>query len=294
MKQILITGANGNLGGCLVRELADYSEYGVIAVANSKEKIYEMLERESIENKHRVIAWNQDDFFNSADCKIFAAVHMAFSRSNRSNEDIAFSLDYALRAYDKLRELKVQKVAYLSSQSVYGATSEWRKENCKPAPDSVYSMAKYAGEKLLEAAGFSEYSTLRLDYVIQSQRLVPTLCRNAREKKVIQLNGGKQTFSYLDRTDAAKAVVALLNSNNPWKPVYNVGPNMMRYSLMDIAEVVKSVSEKHGVEGVTIELEKNDTELWSGMDSMLFINDTGWSPSLDIYQMVEGIYEEVF
>ncbi len=293
MKQILITGANGNLGGCLVKELADNTDYGVIAVANSKEKIYEMFQRESIINKDRITAWDQEDFFNADASEIYAAVHMAFSRANKPNQDIASSLDYSIRIYEKLKELNVQKVIYLSSQSVYGNTSEWRKEDCKPAPDGVYPMAKYAGEKLLETEGFPEYSTLRLDYVIQSQRLVPVLCRSAKENRRIQLKGGKQTFSYIDRTDVAKAITALLNSNNPWKPVYNVGPNKMRYSLMNIAEGVKSVAEKHGVEGVTIELEENDTELWSGMDSSLFMRDTGWKPSMDINQMVEKVYQNV-
>ena len=218
---------------------------------------------------------------------------MAFSRANRPKQDIASSLDYSIRTYDKLRELNVQKVVYLSSQSVYGSTAEWRKEDCKPAPDGVYPMAKYAGEKLLETAGFREYSTLRLDYVIQSQRLVPVLCQNAKEKGEIQLKGGKQTFSYIDRTDVAKAIVSLLNSDVPWKPVYNVGPNMMRYSLMDIAEIVKSVAMKHGIESVSIELEENDTEMWSGMDSTVFMTDTGWKPSMDIYQMVDKIYQEM-
>lgn len=290
MKQILITGANGNLGGSLVKELTDNTDYGVIAISSDKQKVCEMLDRENVANRENVIALNQEEFFKLETSDIFAAVHMAFSRSNKPNQDIALSLDYTTGVYKKLKELNVPKVIYLSSQSVYGSISDWRTESCNPAPDAVYPMAKYAGEKLLELMKFPEYSILRLDYVIQSQRLVPVLCQNANAKKTIKLKGGKQTFSYIDRTDVAKAIVALLDSSNPWKPVYNVGPNRMRYTLMEIAEVVKTVAEKHGVEGVTIDLEENDTELWSGMDSSLFMHDTGWKPSMDIYQMVEKLY----
>ena len=67
----------------------------------------------------------------------------------------------------------------------------------------------------------------------------------------------------------------------------------MRYTLTEIAGVVVSVAKDHGIQDVKIHLEENDTELWSGMDSSLFMNDTAWKPSMDIYQMVEAIYEKV-
>lgn len=293
MKSVLITGANGNLGGSLAKELADNTEYRLVTISSEKQKVYEMLDREDVGNREKIIVLNQEEFFSLEKCDIFAAIHMAFSRVNRPNHEIAASLDYTKRVFQKLKEINVPKVIYLSSQSIYGAISEWRREDCKPAPDSVYSMAKYAGEKILESMEFSEYSILRLDYVIQSQKLVPTFCRNAKEKKELTLKGGKQTFSYIDRTDVAKAIVALLNSNNAWKTVYNVGHNRTRYTLMDIAEVVKAIAEKHGIRDITINLEENDTELWSGMDSSLFMYDTGWKPSMDINQMVEKIYQTV-
>ena len=295
MNKILITGANGNLGGTLVKELADHSSFGVVAVASEKKKVFDMLEREQVENRESVYAVSSDDFLRGewTDDGIFAAVHMAFSRANRSSRDIAASLDYSRRVYHRLHEMKAPRVIYISSQSVYGTTSEWRTEATPVSPEIVYSMAKYAGEKLLETE-FSEtgalFSVLRLDYVIQSQRLVSALCQQARTTGVLSLKGGKQVFSYIDKTDAAKAIVALLQYDGEWRHVYNVGPDRMRLSLVEIAEVVKQVAEKHGYKGVDIQLEATDTELWSGMDSSLFTRDTGWQPSMDIYRMVEGFF----
>ena len=298
-ERILITGADGNLGGRLVKEITERTDYGVVAVTLSRDMVSEMLEREQISATDRVIPFEQDAFFHSdwSDLKVSAAVHMAFARGNRPCREIANSLDYARDAYQRLYELRVPRVLYISSQSVYGATSEWRKEDCPPAPESLYSMAKYAGEKLLEAR-FRDvpeirYSTLRLDYVIQSQRLVTALCKDVKTSGTINLKGGKQTFSYIDRVDVAKAIVSMLRFNGPWRPVYNVGPNRMRYTLTEIAGVVVSVAKDHGIQDVKIHLEENDTELWSGMDSSLFMNDTAWKPSMDIYQMVEAIYEKV-
>ena len=298
-ERILITGANGNLGGSLIKELADSTDYDVLAVSNSCEKVMEMLEREHISERDRVIPINQDAFFHTdwSGYNVTAAVHMAFSRANRPNRDIANSLDYSRDAFRRLYDMHIPRIVYISSQSVYGTTSDWRKEDCPPAPETIYSMAKYAGEKMLEqqfqGVPGIRCSTLRLDYVIQSQRLVTTLCKDAKSSGTIHLKGGKQTFSYIDKTDVAKAIVSLLRYDGAWRPVYNVGPNMMRYTLPEIADVVASVARDHGQKEITIELEENDTALWSGMDSSRFMTDTGWKPSMDIYQMVEAIYEKV-
>ena len=298
-ERILITGANGDLGGRLVREAIENTDYDVIAVSKSRDKVRDMLDRERISGCDRVIPFGREDFFGSdrADLRISAAVHMAFSRANRPAADIADSLDYAEKSFQKLYDMRVPRIVYISSQSVYGTTAEWRQEDLPAAPETVYSMAKYAGEKLLEAkflgAPGTEWSVLRLDYVIQSQKLVRALCRDAKNSGAIHLKGGRQTFSYIDRADVAGAITALLRSQGPWKPVYNVGPDHMRYTLTEIAGIVASVAGRHGAPDVTVSLGENDTVLWSGMDSTRFMKDTGWRPSRDIYQMVEAIYEEV-
>ncbi|MDO4332602.1 MAG: NAD(P)-dependent oxidoreductase [Eubacteriales bacterium] len=296
-ERILITGANGNLGGALVKELADNTPYEVIAVSSDQAKIYDMLERECVIHRERVTSMNSDTFFhtNWSDLGVFACVHMAFSRANQSKERIAASLDFSKNVYRRLHEMSVPRIVYLSSQSVYGAISEWRSEDCAAAPESVYSMAKYAGEKLLEAeftGSQTEFSILRLDYVIQSQNLVPVLCRSAKETGTIRLQGGKQTFSYIDKSDVAKAIIALLDYNGPWQRVYNVGHDHMRYSLQEVADIVAKVAEKDGKNKISISLEENDTILWAGMDSARFMSDTGWHPLMDLYQMVEEIYKK--
>ena len=42
-----------------------------------------------------------------------------------------------------------------------------------------------------------------------------------------------------------------------------------------------------------IHLEENDIEHWSGMDSTLFMNDTGWEPQKGLFGIVEEIYEKI-
>ena len=298
MKRILITGADGNLGGKLVKRIVDYSDYGVIAVSSFPERIPRAINRESIINQDKVIQMSSERMFeaNLESMGIFGAVHFAFSRAIFPNKDIANSLDYSLAAFTKMVCSKIPNGIYISSQSIYGDSKEIRTVNTTPAPNSIYAMAKYAGEKLFESVYFGadclQHAIIRLDNVIQSQNLVKTLCRNAKAGQNLNLTGGKQVFSYIDESEVSDAIYALLTTENQWKAVYNVGPNNMRVTLIEIAEIVKKVAKEHG-NHIAIELKQDNTELWAGMDTEDFYNDTGWRPQMNLEMMIEQIYESI-
>lgn len=294
-KYILLTGSDGNLGGRLSKFLVDTTDFSVVAVSSFPERIPLMIEREKIIHTEKIIQMSSNDMFTDDLTKmdIRGVVHFAFSRAIFPNKDIASSLDYSLTAFNKIIDSKFQNAIYVSSQSVYGNTSEWRTEETIVAPDSIYAMAKYAGEKLFEACyrGHEDlqHAVIRLDLILQSQNLVKALCRNAKEKGELHLTGGKQVFSYLDIDDVPSAIYAMLTCEKDWKPVYNVGWNKIRYNIIEIAEIVKDIAEKQGNK-VRISLDRNDTEYWSGMDSSLFTKDTQWEPKKEIYEMIRNIF----
>ncbi len=134
-----------------------------------------------------------------------------------------------------------------------------------------------------------QHAVIRLDIVMQSQNLVKALCRDAKEKGLLTLRGGKQVFSYLDADDVPGAILSLLVSKSTWRPIYNVGPNRKRYTLVEVAEFVKCVAATEGIE-VQIDLTEDDSALWAGMDSSNFIADTGWKPQYDIEQMIRKMF----
>lgn len=297
-KFILLTGSDGNLGGKLTKFLADFTDYSVVAVSSFPERIPLMIEREKIQHTDKIIQMSSDEMFRSdlTGMNICGAVHFAFSRAIFPNKDIASSLDYSLAAFNKIIDSNIQNAIYVSSQSVYGNIPEWRSEETIVSPESIYAMAKYAGEKLFESCyrGHDDlqHAIIRLDIIAQSQNLVKALCKNAKEKGAIHLTGGKQQFSYLDIRDVPGAIYALLSTKSKWKPVYNVGWNKKRYSLIDIANKVKDIALNDGI-SVTISLDKNDTELWSGMDSSLFLSDTNWKPTFEFQQIIKNIYDTI-
>ena len=296
MRNIVVTGADGNLGGRLVRTLADSTELGVIAVSSFPDRLPAMVEREQIVHTEKVQLMSSDAFF-AADLNALqadGAVHLAFSRAIFPNKDIASSLDYSLAAFRKIAESGVQNAVYVSSQSVYGAEPDFRTVGTVPAPGSVYAMAKYAGEKLFEAVYTGkeqlQHAILRLDLVAQSQRLIAGLCKSAAESGVIQLKGGKQLFSYIDADDVPGALTALLLTDRKWKPIYNVGHNRERYTLVEMAQIVADVVSADTGRQVKVVLNADDTELYAGMDTSAFLADTGWKPEYSVRQIVERIY----
>ena len=86
-------------------------------------------------------------------------------------------------------------------------------------------------------------------------------------------------ISFIDAEDAAEGLVSLLLSSPKWEKVYNMGWDRCRYTLTEIADVVADVSEKFGYGRPEVILEKQDISLWSGIDSMRFMEHTGWKIS---------------
>ena len=71
------------------------------------------------------------------------------------------------------------------------------------------------------------------------------------------------------------------------------GWDRCRYTLTEIADVVADVSEKFGYGRPEVILEKQDISLWSGMDSMRFMEHTGWKPEIELQIMIEKIFAEL-
>ena len=294
-KKVLVTGANGTLGSLLVKRLLDTTAYDVIAVVRSPEKYRDLLEKIQASKHERLFFLENSKLIDTELENLYAAVHMAFARRNRPSAEIAGSIDFSAQVFRKLAQSDVQRVINISSQGIYGDTDEIRTEQTPPAPVTAYTMAKYAAEKICNfcfADSGKEFTNLRLDLVIQSQNLVPALCRQAKKGKIC-LKGGEQRFSFIDAEDAVRAVEAMIQSKGEWEQTYNVGWNRKRYKLTEVAEVVADTVSKIGYKRPEIVLEQQDIKLWSGMSSERFIHHTGWKPQIRLSEMVERVLKAI-
>lgn len=291
MSRILITGANGFLGGKLIRYILENTDFEVIVIASSEGKIRQMIEREVITEIER-ISFLSNKALVAADTElpeIYGAIHLAFARRNRPVEDIASSIDFSEKVFQKLFASSAKRIINVSSQGVYGNTELFRCEDMPAAPMTPYTMAKYATEKIFEAyAAMSEekeYTSLRLDCVAQSQNVFTSLCKQALEGE-ITLRGGKQRFSFIDADDAAVAIIAMLTSADGWDKIYNVGWNRKRFTLLELADEIAGVAYCLDNIKPIISFKEEDIQLWTGMDSSKFMSHTGWKPQFALDEMI--------
>lgn len=299
MKKILLTGANGMLGAKIIKILIKTTDYDILAIASSEDRLKAVLEQEEIAGKERITFLSNEDFLSNSSIvsEIYGCIHLAFSRRLRPEKEIAASIDYSLKIFDRLLCMNVKRVINVSTQGIYGSVKEIRYEGMGPAPDNHYTMAKYATEIIFNKCFFDskvkDYTNVRLDKVAQSSSFIKALCNQALNG-TIYLRGGEQIFSFIDARDAAAGIVTLLFSKEGWDRVYNLGWNRKTYNLIEVANIIASAAIQLGYGVPEIKLEKQNIELWSGMDSSLFMNHTKWKPRYTLYDSVidvMGTYE---
>lgn len=298
MKEVLITGSSGRLGGKLVKVLLDTTDFNVVAVAASEEKYKKMKEREHISTTNKLRFLSNDELISSRGSLngLYGTIHLAFSRRNQPPQQIADSLNFSTCIFKKLATSDVKKVINVSSQGVYGSTNEIRTESTLVAPDNHYTMAKYASEVIFNnffcESQVKYFTNLRLDLVSQNNNLITTLCKQATEGHIL-LRGGEQIFSFIDENDAVSAMAVLILNDKYWENVYNVGWNCQRYTLIEIAKLVVKAAEDCGYIKPDIVLDKQEIKLWAGMDSSRFTELTGWTPKITLFETIIEIIKNM-
>lgn len=294
-KTILVTGASGYIGSTLIRTVQERQlPIRVFASCSDPDKLEKRFpEHPALCAVSRTALEGEDFPWESVD----VAVHLAFARRFRPDSEIADSIAYARRIFEKVRDHKVPGLIYISSQGVYGNTAEMRDLDTTVAPASVYTMAKYAGEEVLKAVmgegSATRCAVLRLDSIAGNQKMLPAFVQQAMTNAKIKVVGGGQIFSFMDVRDAATAILNLAQlPTERWGSLYNVGWNRTRYTIVELAEIVKEVAAEFGVRQVTIEREPREIEQYAGMVSEAFLRDTGWRPQYDMHDIVRKLFCE--
>ena len=281
---IAITGAGGFLGQSLINKIVQQTSWNVIAFTSSFG---------GGNDTARLIYYNNDRLEEVLrDNDIDIILHLAFSRRFRSSTEIAMSIDFSYRVYKSALNNKC-RVVNLSTVGIYGQNETFLSEKDLPAPDSLYSMAKYASEGLLESvfSGQEERVTnLRLSGIAQSQRVLPIFIEQAKTVGKINIQGGTQQFSWIDIDDATEAIIALFRYTGEWKPIYNVTLNRYRYSIVEVANIVAEVAKEKGYKSTEISVTPSDMTVYVGWNSDLFMQDTGWYPRVTLKETIRKMF----
>jgi|TARA_B110000046_G_scaffold17847_2_gene17081 nucleoside-diphosphate-sugar epimerase len=296
-KTLFITGSTGYLGQNLINKLIETDDFNIIAFSLRKSKAKELFKDKvkAIYDKEDLIRGNFN--FGSVDILL----HLGFTRSYGSNQDIAESIEFTNKLFIKAAQNQIPAVINISSQSVYGLSTPplWT-EKTAVAPETVYAQAKYATELILESANAISktlhYSSIRLGALaggangIVGDDFLSKFCQNSLKGKKIKIIGGMQQMQRFDIMDAIDAIITMIRTESKkWKPVYNLSSTQV-YTLKDIAEKVIKISSQYNCgKQSSIVLEEKNVDMSFGMDSGLFYSDMNWQSKYTIEDTIKSL-----
>ena len=286
MKTVLVTGASGFLGHNLVAELLKRGDTKVIAILGRPED-----RANALPESPNISTYPVDALFAEHFDDIDTVVNCAFARSNDAKL-LAGAFDFTEKLIKYLEELKVKSVVNISSQGVYQrlGVGELSKENSPIEPIDLYSMAKYATEKMFGLSSIPFVTNVRLASILMPQRFLYFFVNKAKAGEHFTVTAPNQYAALLDVKDAATGLAAI-SKLEPEKraDTYNLGIGT-QYSLLEYAEGVKSIGYKMGYQ-VDFDVVDNGTIVCAGMDCSKLMNDTGWQPAIKKDEMITKLFK---
>ena len=285
MKTILVTGASGFLGHHVVKHLLNDADLEVIAIGGRPED-----KSNPLPENLRLSFYTLDKLFTEQFYDIDTVINCAFARSNDPTL-LAQAFDFTEQLIKRIEEFKVKSVINLSSQGVYKRLpkGELSTEDSPIEPVDLYSMAKYATEKMFSLSAIPYVANIRLASLMMPQRFLYYFVKKAKAGEPFNVTAPNQYAALLDVDDAASGVVAV-TAIAPEKRanVYNLGIGT-QYSLLDYATRVKEIGIKFGYQ-TRFEISDNNVESNAGMDCSRIMKDTGWKPNVLINEMITNLY----
>ena len=280
---LLVTGASGLLGSHVVAQLTATGHRVLAAVMAVEQDTYKPLPGVQV-----VL---NDDLFAGRVQGIDVVINCAFSRSNNA-ADLASGIDFTERLLRGLEACRVGAVINISSQGVYKRlpVGQLSTEQSPVEPMDLYSMAKFAVEKLFLCSRIPYKTNIRLASLNMRQRFLYKFVQSAKQGQPIALNAPNAYASILDVNDAARALIALAGvPADQWADTYNVGLGT-QYSLGEYAQMVRQVGEQLGYTPA-IECSDNGNTATAGMSIDRIRALTAWQPQVSTLQIIKQWYE---
>lgn len=314
-KKIMITGATGMVGSCLIDTMMAYSAQSgipirVIALARNEDKIRE-----------RFAPYLSSDYFSyvcedisermpylpvKPDIIIHAASNshpMAYAEDPIGTiKTNVFGLDNLLRY---ATEAKTERLLFLSSVEVYGENNtvkeRFTESDCGYIDCNTlragYPESKRLGEALCQAyrakhgidvviARLSRLygPTMQMD---DSKVVCQFIKRAIQNKDIVLKSSGQAVYSYTYVVDAVVALITILTQGKNGE-VYNVADSQSETSILQLAELVAKVA------GTKVNYEMpNATESkgYSNVQKSLMkaekLEQLGWRPQTSLGQGIE-------
>ena len=117
---------------------------------------------------------------------VSTVINCAFARSNQAN-DLASAIVFTQKLIEGFKVANVGSVINISSQGVYKRLpiGELSAEDSPIEPIDLYSMAKFAVEKIFETSGLANVTNVRLASINMKQRFLYHFVQKAKNHETI-------------------------------------------------------------------------------------------------------------
>ncbi len=282
---ILVTSVEGYFERALIRRILDRTKWSVIAFSTSLDKEKEL--------ESRIVLYPYREMHSVFQRQADTCIHLGFSEEFENNSEIALKLDFSSELY-KNALLNGCRLINLSTVKVYGTNVNYPDESVEPIPDSLFGMASYASEVLVDSYYKNcdeSFTNLRLSDIAQSQKILKELINCVKSKEKVQFPNEIKHFSWLDIDDAVDSIIALIAFDGKWREKYNVSINKLSYSISKLVNLVSRIAEMKGYGKILINYnsnnEESNTAIWN---SDAFSKDTGWHTQVDISETINKMF----
>ena len=222
MAKILVTGATGNLGGLVVRNLLERTGAEDIAVlVRDPEKAAELKDKGVT-----IVTGDYNDYES-----LIAAFQNVDKLYFVSSSDVPNRYPQHQNVVKAAIDAKVGHIIYTSAQ---------RKSEDGTSPIALVADAHWKTDNLIKESGLT-YTILK--HGLYTDILPMFMGSNVIETGTIFLPAGEGKSSYASRADMAEAGAILLTSEGHENKIYELG-GTTAHSFYDIAEILTSLSGK--------------------------------------------------
>jgi UDP-glucuronate decarboxylase len=251
---ILITGAAGNIGSALVKELIKNKNYFIIAIDNLSTGYIKNLPTNSIDN-FRFICCDVNDYRDIApimsmynfDYVFHYAAVVGVQRTLKHPVNVLRDFEGFKNIYNLSKNTGVKRIFFSSSSEVYGEPFEFPQHEMSTPLNSrlPYAVMKNLGEAFLRAY----HQEFNIDYTIfrffntyspnqTADFVVPRFIKAAIHNENLTIYGNglqTRTFCYID--DNIETSIKIMENNLCINDTINVG-NDKEYSILELANTI--------------------------------------------------------
>jgi nucleoside-diphosphate-sugar epimerase len=293
---ILVTGASGFVGNCVVRRLLQQG-HQVQVLLRPEARLWRLqgiLERLAVHRADICDAAAVRAAVSAA--KPQAVLHLATYGAYEAQADARRILVTNVLGSENLFEAslaaKARLIVNAGSSSEYGYRNEAMRESDVLAPNSVYALAKAAQThlcSLLAQTSGCATATFRLFSVYgpweEPSRLMPTVIRRARAGLPLEMVSPDTARDFIYIEDVLDGLLGFARLAGVRGAVYNLGSGVQSTMRDVVAAVQGAVGSKSEVRWGSMKARRWDTAHWQADISKARV-ELGWSPK---YTLAEGV-----